>query len=369
MQLVLFDPFSFGHHATFRQGIADAAAQAGHEAALIAPREDWISGPVPASVDVSLSTPDDADLAGALQTAVDKTIGWGADLFCNLSYDRYAVLQARQPSLPCPSVCVLHTSTRRTRSSGVRASVASLMRRRALSRELGRSTFVVHTEAARRQLTGRHRHAHVVHLPYPDRPRVPAPAKGDPEGEILFVGRIRPSKGLPALLDALDQLGTMSRLRVVGRQGNDDHTAALLSRARAGGASIESDWLSPERLDTYYRAAALIVAPYDETYEGSASGIALEALGYGIPLVTTPPVAQGLPPDYAGVVVSGGHEANQLATALDAALSSIADLRVSAQSAGPTWIAREHGYERYVNDLLREATSGGNSAISQMGKP
>ncbi len=90
-----------------------------------------------------------------------------------------------------------------------------------MSRELRRSRVVVHGAMRSRGVLYPMGSTRVTRLRYPQECLDPAPGETPPDGEILFVGKNRPEKGLRPLLDALDRLRAVPQLRIVGRQGDD----------------------------------------------------------------------------------------------------------------------------------------------------
>jgi glycosyltransferase involved in cell wall biosynthesis len=116
-----------------------------------------------------------------------------------------------------------------------------------------------------------------------------ARASHDGMVRMLAVGAVVPRKGYDLLVDALYELLELPwHLTIVGDRDRDAATAAALDRA------IESRGLadriacvgavSPERLDTLYRASDLFVQV--SWFEGYGMAVA-EAIAYGVPVVAT----------------------------------------------------------------------------------
>lgn len=101
---------------------------------------------------------------------------------------------------------------------------------------------------------------------------------------LLFLGRIMAYKGLPVLLDALEQLRGSGRNFTLSVLGAGDITA-LRPRLERLGATIVNRWLSNEEIAAALGSHHAVVLSH---IEASQSGIAAAALGAGVPVVGLP---------------------------------------------------------------------------------
>lgn len=103
---------------------------------------------------------------------------------------------------------------------------------------------------------------------------------------FLFLGQIRPYKGLDALLPAFATLNAehpSSRLLVAGRPDPGDATADLLARCQAlPGLGLHADYVPDDALQVFYAAADYAVLPYTNIL---TSGAAVAALSFGCPII------------------------------------------------------------------------------------
>jgi glycosyltransferase involved in cell wall biosynthesis len=114
---------------------------------------------------------------------------------------------------------------------------------------------------------------------------------------LLFFGLVRPYKGLDFLLKALVGLkrkGLTPYLAIVGEFWKDKHyyidfigKSHIQDQIR-----IEDRYVPNEEADLWFRAADVLIAPY--TAGVTQSAVASLALGYGLPMIITTEVAQGL---------------------------------------------------------------------------
>ncbi|WP_428505810.1 glycosyltransferase family 4 protein [Roseateles sp.] len=139
-------------------------------------------------------------------------------------------------------------------------------------------------------------------------------------GELLFLGRLWPEKGVPELLQAAAQLaGEGLEFRLVCA-GDGDHAAVLQEAERLGLADrLElPGWVSGERKQALLARAAVFVLP--SHFEGVPIGM-LEAMAWGMPVVATR--VGGIPETlgpHAGWLLEKG-DVQALAAALREALS------------------------------------------------
>jgi glycosyltransferase involved in cell wall biosynthesis len=101
---------------------------------------------------------------------------------------------------------------------------------------------------------------------------------------LLFLGRINAYKGLPLLVDAVEQLKLQGRnidLTVMG-EGNIGADLARLNRL---GALVINRWLQPNEIAAAFDSNDVVVLPY---VEASQSGIVAMAHGRSLPVIVTP---------------------------------------------------------------------------------
>jgi glycosyltransferase involved in cell wall biosynthesis len=220
-----------------------------------------------------------------------------------------------------------------------------------------------HARALARALRGRFPGTPVASHPLPATSRLELPDKaaarrglGVPEGGRLavFVGLIRPYKGVDLLLEAFSRVSAGSPwfLLVAGEAwgGLGD---ALRHRATSadleGRVALELRWLEEERLAAALAAADLVILPYRG---GSQSAMAPLALAHGVPVLTTEVggLAEVVHHEVSGLVVPPGS-----AEALTEALESLDCQRLEALAAGAlrtgsslTW----SGYVRALEELI-----------------
>ncbi len=153
--------------------------------------------------------------------------------------------------------------------------------------------------------------------------------------ELLFVGRLAPSKGLNVLLDAMPGILASRPDVSLTIAGFGPEDAALLAQAARLGIAERVAFVgaTPQSaLPDMYRRAAAFVAPYVRTASGEQEGFGLtivEAIGCGCPVVATEmPGLRGILGDTANLVEPGN--ANALADAILETLkaASIAALHV-----------------------------------------
>ena len=154
----------------------------------------------------------------------------------------------------------------------------------------------VHCESAREILATRYRlrdtskivvipHGHYIdsYLNEVDRPAARnALVLEDSEWVVLFLGQVRPHKGVLELIKAFGTLANSdARLLIAGRPLNESEDA-LVRNASAGDPRIryESGFVADDRVQFYYNACDLAVFPYRDAL---TSGAMVLAMGFGVP--------------------------------------------------------------------------------------
>jgi glycosyltransferase involved in cell wall biosynthesis len=113
----------------------------------------------------------------------------------------------------------------------------------------------------------------------------PEPAEASRDRSVLFVGRLEPAKGLECLLDILGLLREEFQATVVG-EGSADYEASLRQRVRSRGLSGKVEFagrVDNDRLDAYYRAAAVVVVP--SLWPEPFGIVGIEAMAHSRPVV------------------------------------------------------------------------------------
>jgi glycosyltransferase involved in cell wall biosynthesis len=186
-----------------------------------------------------------------------------------------------------------------------------------------------------------------------------AQASHDGPVRMLAVGAVVPRKGYDLLVDALCELRELPwHLTIVGDRDRSSATAAALDRAIEGRGLADRiacvGAVSPERLDTLYRASDLFVQA--SWFEGYGMAVA-EAIACGVPAVATQTgAALRIVGSHAGRLVAPGD-----ATALTRALRLLIadrDLRANCAAAArraaeslPTWEQTASAFEEVLGRI------------------
>jgi glycosyltransferase involved in cell wall biosynthesis len=156
-----------------------------------------------------------------------------------------------------------------------------------LERELGSARAAVSlSDAVARALASRRPALPIIRsrLPALLAEEVLAPPSAD-ASDFLFFGRLRPYKGLDLLRDAFLRIRAIhpnARLRVVGE---GDPEAAAPGLSTLPGVTVEGRWVPEAEIPRLLASARSVVLPYSEA---SQSGVAVQALALGVPVIATP---------------------------------------------------------------------------------
>jgi glycosyltransferase involved in cell wall biosynthesis len=109
---------------------------------------------------------------------------------------------------------------------------------------------------------------------------------------ILFFGRIRRYKGLEYLIDAfrrLPRVGQDYRLVIAGQADMaDPYWASIFHQIRkdqqTGGVLLNLEFIPDREVESYFKAADVLVLPYRNIYQ---SGILFLALSFGLPVLAS----------------------------------------------------------------------------------
>ncbi|MCP4895456.1 MAG: glycosyltransferase family 4 protein [bacterium] len=156
--------------------------------------------------------------------------------------------------------------------------------------------FFTHAESLARALKGSFPGLPVVSHPLPPTPLPHAPEKevarsriglGKGDKVALFLGLIRPYKGIDVLVDAFARLPRRSgwTLLIAGEpwHGIADELRKAAGRAELEGRiQLELEWVSEDRMATLLAAADVVVLPYRRATQ---SAILPQALAAGVPVI------------------------------------------------------------------------------------
>jgi glycosyltransferase involved in cell wall biosynthesis len=225
---------------------------------------------------------------------------------------------------------------------------------------------LVHCSAAAAALAAEHGRRHGVLVAphghyigaYPDRvTRDEARAwlgLGAGETVFLYLGQLRPYKGLSGLVDAFAALpAPEARLVVAGRLHHKDPgeaaglLAALASEPRA---VVREGWVADDDLQRYFRAADVAVCPFESVL---TSGSAVLAMSFGRPVVAP---SLGCLPELV-VPGSGRLYDPDRPGALRSALAACLDDDLGAKGDTAREVAAGHTWERTA-EVVRRAYVG-----------
>ncbi|MDH3255606.1 MAG: glycosyltransferase family 4 protein [Acidobacteriota bacterium] len=285
------------------------------------------------------------------------------DTFVDLNFDRNVWLFPGAVEGLERRIHVLHHATQYAFSNrNAAGKIRTLFLREYLQRLASHGDLIVtHTRRATEILAEIIPTNATLQLPYPVRVSRNVPANeldqsiGIPV--LLFVGQAREEKGLADLLAAMQLLRRDAIVRVVGPQR--PQVKRDLTRQSPG---ISIDWIDTfvddAELSSYFHAASLVITPYRNSFaqDGGASGVLLDALAHGKPLLTSDALADQLPAGFSGAVITRAEDQTSLAEGLEHSLQNLARLTEKAATEGPDFIAEHHTFDAYVAELL-DATS------------
>jgi glycosyltransferase involved in cell wall biosynthesis len=101
---------------------------------------------------------------------------------------------------------------------------------------------------------------------------------------FVFLGHIRPYKGVEQLIDAFEETSARdARLVIAGKPLDEATVPSLRTRVRSEGRVIFHDGFVPdERVQDYLRAADVMVVPY---LQGLTSGAVVLGMSFGLPCI------------------------------------------------------------------------------------
>jgi glycosyltransferase involved in cell wall biosynthesis len=140
--------------------------------------------------------------------------------------------------------------------------------------------IIVHGDALRDELAAHVDRTRIVVVPHgvsPARDPLPPPV----EPRVLFFGRLEPYKGLPILVDAMQEVWRARpevRLAVLG-EGPEARAVPADDRIE-----LSTGYVSERDVDEAFRRASVCVLPY---VQASQSGVGLLALARGVPTIVS----------------------------------------------------------------------------------
>jgi len=169
---------------------------------------------------------------------------------------------------------------------------------------------------------------------------------------VLFLGLIRPYKGLDALFDAapriLDESG--AEIAVVGEVFPDsrDEVARLMRRPVASRIRLVDRYVTETEMDEWLAACDVVVCPYRKN---SGSGIAARAITARRPVVASDqPGFRPFVSDATGALVPEDDPAG-----LAAAVAAVLRRGVASYTTGLTGVAAAHSWSAYAREVQRFA--------------
>ena len=104
---------------------------------------------------------------------------------------------------------------------------------------------------------------------------------------ILFFGKIKKSKGLDVLLEAMSKVNKDIKLIIAGNPWKDDFSTYqnIIDRNQLGEQVITNiSYISDEDREYYFKACDALILPYREIFQ---SGVLLMSLSYSLPVVAS----------------------------------------------------------------------------------
>lgn len=184
------------------------------------------------------------------------------------------------------------------------------------------------------------------------RPTIP-PTPCEPL-RLLAVGRLVEKKGFHVLLEAVAQLKSPFRLRIIGEGPEREHLSRIIAKHELSGSVTLDGGMTHAELPDAYRQAHLVVVPSIEDRTGDRDGlpnVVLEAMASGRPVLASDISAIGCAVAHGetGVLSPPGNPA-ALASAL-AQLAAQPALRERLGESGRERVARDYEVGRCTERL------------------
>jgi glycosyltransferase involved in cell wall biosynthesis len=165
---------------------------------------------------------------------------------------------------------------------------------------------------------------------------------------MLFFGFVRPYKGLHVLLQAMSRLKAAGRrpcLAIVGEFWHDraDYQAEIEQLQLESQVRIEDRYIPDEEIGPWFAAADCLVAPYTAGTQSGAVGVALV---YGLPMIASQQVVEGIAPQHRSIVARAVPPGD--AAALAEAIAAVMD---APHPGPPQPIPAADGWQALVRTL------------------
>jgi D-inositol-3-phosphate glycosyltransferase len=170
---------------------------------------------------------------------------------------------------------------------------------------------------------------------------------------LLFFGIVRPYKGLGVVLEALYQLkkeGVEPHLMVAGEFWEDltAYKSQIADLGLIDQIQIENRYIPNEEVDDYFIAADVLVAPYTG---GTQSGVVSLGFGFGIPMIVSEKVAEGIKIDQlTDIRIAPTRDANALADEIRYFVENPPHARIKPTPAQNDWERLVSVLENHVNN-------------------
>jgi glycosyltransferase involved in cell wall biosynthesis len=186
---------------------------------------------------------------------------------------------------------------------------------------------------------------------------VPLPVSVPPvdrEGFVMFAGRFAMSKGIPLLVELMPELCHWKNIRCVLAGGHGDSRAERLvleMSEKLGDRCQLLGWVEPERLESLFGQAAVVLVP---SYYEPFGLVALEAMRMGAPVVAARGggLAETVSPGSGGCLVSSHNAHAWLEQILE--IMENPGLRTRLSQQGPGYVAAKFNPTRIAARLMEK---------------
>ncbi|MEQ8717254.1 MAG: hypothetical protein RIE08_06555 [Acidimicrobiales bacterium] len=372
MRIALFDPLPDGGHQAFlAEPLAAAFAELGHEVLVLRP-EGSLQDPDPRPMRVAVPATERHQrvvrsmAAGARSCATGHRAAraFGSDVFVDLELDARVLNRWIRPRGFRDVVHVVHGATQLAEGFGrdhAFKGVLTAFRNAAWRRALTGATVVTFRPSAVESIERFEPRAQIHLAGYPvveqrhvtDAARIPGPTTMSPL-RVLMAGQMRPDKRPDDVIAALAATGIPTVLDIAGPgssmvTGLDD-TPNLEVRVRDG-HHTEAEFAQLHR--EAHMVTAIIPGSFDA--EARVRGTLLKGVGYGVPVLTTPPALLQLPEGYPAVTAASSAPGD-LAAAITTHLGRLPVMRAEAERIGPAFVLANHTYDSFARALVAITT-------------
>lgn len=372
VRIALFDPLPDGGHQTFlAEPLAAAFTELGHDVLVLRP-EGSLQDPDPRPTRVAVPVTGRHQrvvrsiAAGARSCAAAHRAAraFGADVFVDLELDARVLNRWIRPRGFRDVVHVVHGVTQLADGFGrdhALKRVLTAFRNAAWRRALTGATVVTFRPSAveaihrfepqaRANLAG---YPVVQHRHITDAAGIPGPTTGSPL-RVLMAGQMRADKRPGDVVAALAATRVPTVLDIAGPGSStfvapDD--APTLEVRTHDRVHTETEFA---RL---HREAHLVVAIIPGSFDAEARvrGVLLKGVGYGVPVLTTPPALLQLPEGYPAVIAASSAPGD-LAAAITTHLDRLPAMRAEAEQIGPAFMLANHTFDSFARALVALTT-------------